>query len=283
MPWLDMPRTQLRYSDLLLRAGRPAAETHATAYEGKGLALFALGRPGEAFAEIDSAAALFDSPEARLQQAEWRVIPQALGLPGDGTRDWQTRLAEMADDSSVGHRAVWALALAGLAARDTAEARRWTERLPTEHPLRALIDARWAALRGDLALALARTDSARLHFQATRPPDPFAGAVFHLLRGDWLAASGDPARADREWLWYEGADIEGWPVGLSQAGEVDAALGVFARLKRARALLVPGSSAADSLRACRHVARIQELWSEAEPVMRPLADEAAALSGSCPR
>jgi tetratricopeptide (TPR) repeat protein len=281
-PWLDMPRTQLRYCDLLLRAGRPSAEAHATAHEGKGLALFALGRLDEALAEIDSAVALFDSPEARLQQAEWRVIPHALGLPGAGTRNWELRLAAMADDSSVGSRAAWALALARLAAGDTSEARRWSERLPAGHPLRALIDAGRAAAAGDFALALTRTDSVRLQFQVTRPPDPFAGAVFHLLRGDWLAASGEPARADREWLWYEGSDVEGWPEGLSQAGEVDAALGVFARLKRARALLAPGSSTGDSLRACSHLGRIGELWSEVEPPLRPLVDEAAALARGCP-
>jgi tetratricopeptide (TPR) repeat protein len=280
--WLDMPRTQLRYSDLLLHARRPEAATHATAHEGKGLALFALGRLDEALAEIDSAAALFDSPEARLQQAEWRVIPRALGLPGADTRAWERRLAEMAGDSSVGSRAIWALALARLAAGDTADARRWSGRLAAGHPLRALIDAGQAAAGGNFALALTLTDSVRLHFQVTRPPDPFAGAVFHLLRGDWLAASGEPAHADREWLWYEGSDVEGWPEGLSQAGEVDAALGVFARLKRARALLAPGSSAGDSLRACGHLARIGELWSDVEPPLRPLADEAAALGRRCP-
>jgi hypothetical protein len=69
---------------------------------------------------------------------------------------------------------------------------------------------------------------------------------------------------------------------LSQAGEVDAALGVFARLKRARALLAPGSSTGDSLRACSHLGRIGELWSEVEPPLRPLVDEAAALARGCP-
>jgi tetratricopeptide (TPR) repeat protein len=282
MPWLDMPRTQLRYCDLLLRAGRPAAETHATAHEGKGLALFALGRLNEALAEIDSAAALFDSPEARLQQAEWRVIPHALGLPGAATRDWESRLAELAEDSSFGSRAAWALALARLAAGDTVEARRWSERLAAAAPLRALVDAGQAAARGDFELALALTDSVRLEFQVTRPPDPFAAAVFHLFRGDWWAATSEPARADRERLWYEASDVEGWPEGLSQSGEVDGALATFARLKRARALLAPGSSAGDSLTACSHLARIGELWSDVDPVLRPLADEAATLAKSCP-
>lgn len=282
-PWLDMPHTQLRYCDLLLRAGKPSVETHATAHEGKGLALFALGRPTQALAEIDSATVLLDSPEARLQQAEWRVIPPALGLlkveDGEGRR----RLEELAADSTVGARAAWALALAHLAEGDTVEARRWTERLAPGTPLRALLEAGQAAARGDLALALARSDSARLAFQVTRPPDAFAGAVFHLLRGEWLAASGDRARADGEWLWYEASDVEGWPQGAAQAGEVDAALGVFARLKRARAARVPGATADDTARACVHLRRIAELWADPEPSMSPLVEEANALLDRCPR
>jgi hypothetical protein len=156
------------------------------------------------------------------------------------------------------------------------------ERLAAAAPLRALVDAGQAAARGDFELALALTDSVRLEFQVTRPPDPFAAAVFHLFRGDWGAATSEPARADRERLWYEASDVEGWPEGLSQSGEVDGALATFARLKRARALLAPGSSAGDSLTACSHLARIGELWSDVDPVLRPLADEAATLAKSCP-
>jgi tetratricopeptide (TPR) repeat protein len=281
-PWLDMPRTQLRYCDLLLRAGRPSAELHATAHEGKGLALFALGRLDEALAEIDAAATLFDSPEARLQQAEWRVLPQSLlGLPRADV-EWGARLLELAEDPVVGGRAAWALGMERLAAGDTSRVRQASERLAVGHPLRVLLDAGRAAEAGDFALALALTDSVRPHFQVIRPPDPFAGAAFHLLRGEWLAASGERVRADREWLWYEGSDVEGWPEGLSQAGEVDAALGVFARLQRARALLAPGAAAGDSLQACAHLRRIGELWSGADPPLRPLVDEAAALARGCP-
>jgi hypothetical protein len=278
-----MPRTQLRYCDLLLRTGQPAAERHATAQEGRGLALFALGRPDQALAAIDSAAALFDSPEAWLQQAEWRVIPRALGLPGSDTREWELRLAEMTDDRTIGHRAAWALALARLERGDSSGARQWIARLATDDPLRALAEAAQAAAAGDLATALGRTDSVRLHFRVTRPPDAFSGAVFHLFRGEWLAASGQPELADREWLWYEGADVEGWPQGLSQAGEVDAAFAAFARLKRAGALLAVGGAADDTTRACAHIRRIRELWTEVEPAMRPLADEAAVLGKHCPR
>jgi hypothetical protein len=186
----------------------------------------------------------------------------------------------MAADPLLGERAAWALALSARSSGDTATALRWIGRLAPGSPLRRLLDARDAAARGDAALALAITDSVSVAFQATRPPDAFAGAAFHLFRGDWLTSLGERAGADREWLWYEGSDIEGWPTGTAQAGEIDAALGVLARLKRARGLLASGS-AADTLRACVHLRRVNELWSGAEPAMGPLAAEAAALAGRC--
>ena len=267
-PWLDMPRTQLRYCDLLLQAGAAQPETYATAHQGKGMALFALGRIHEGLAELDAAAALFDSPEAWLEQAEWRSVPAALGYPVPDGHGWTRRLRELAQDSVVGPRAAWVLAL--LAGDDTASARPWLERLPAGSPLRRLIEARLAAGRGDLAAALALTDSVRTAFQQPQPPDPFARAVFHLLRGDWLAALRMRDRADREWLWYEASDVEGWPQGPAQAGEVSAAFGPVARLKRASALLETGSSASDTLHACAHVVRVRELWSEADSSLRGL-------------
>jgi tRNA A-37 threonylcarbamoyl transferase component Bud32 len=282
-PWLDMPETQLRYCDLLLQAGAHSAQTYGTAHEGKGLAYYALGRPRQALAEIDSAAGLLDSPEARLQQSQWRLLPAALGLPAESDREWRDRLERLADDSTVGERAAWTLALAAQSRGDTAGARRWSERIAPGTALLALLEAQAMALAGDPAGALVQTDSVRLAFQATRPPDGFAGAAFHLLRGDWNAALGRRARADAEWLWYEATDVEGWPQGLAQAGEVDAALGVFARLKRARVLLGPGGTPGDAARACLHLARVLELWHDPEPAIAPLAREAETLAERCTR
>jgi hypothetical protein len=224
-----------------------------------------MGRLAEAFAEIDSAAGLFDSPEARLQQAEWRVVARAVGLPVAGTVDWERRLADVTWDSTLAERATWALALARLAHGDTSGTRRLAERLSAGGPLRVLIDAGRAAATGDLALALRRSDSSRASFTATRPPDPFSSTVFHLLRGSWLAAAGDPRRAEREWMWHEASDIEGWPVGLARAAEVSAAFGAFARLRR----------------GCRHLERVEELWSEADSALRSLLFTAARRQG-CP-
>lgn len=283
--WLDIPASQLALSNLLL--ARPATpERRAGAHEGMGLALFALGRPAAAFARFDSAASLFDSPESRLQRAEWRLLPSALDLvpsTGDEAR-WRGRLEGLVTDSALGPRAAWALALARYVAGDTATARVWADRVTgrAAHPLRELLRALAEAARGRPGAALAITDSVRLPFKATRPPDAFASAAFHLLRGEWAAAMGDSLQADREWLWYEGSDVEGWPEGLAQAAEVSGALGVAARLMRGRLLLARARDPGDTTRACVLLRRVVELWADAEPEVRPLANEADSLARTCP-
>jgi tRNA A-37 threonylcarbamoyl transferase component Bud32 len=279
-PWLDMPETQLRYSELLLRVGPRLPQTHATAHEGIGLALYALGRPSEALAQLDSTADMLDTPEARLQQAQWRLLPASLGLPPEAAGEWRDRLERLAGDSAVRERAAWTLAFAAQARGDSSEARQWRARVPAEDALGVLLDAQARAGAGDPAGALARTDSVRIPFEAANPADRFAGAAFHLLRGDWNAALGRRAQADAEWLWYEATDVEGWPEGLAQAGEIDAALGVYARLKRARLLLSLGATPADSVHGCEHLGRVLELWSRPEPLVAPLAREAATLAAA---
>jgi hypothetical protein len=117
------------------------------------------------------------------------------------------------------------------------------------------------------------TDSTRVAFQAAVPPDAFAGTVFHLYRASWWEAASRPDLADRERTWYEASNLEGWPEGLAHAGEVDGAFASFARLQRARAPV--GDE------ACGHLARLRELWSEAEPALRAIASEVDASSRSC--
>ena len=90
--------------------------------------------------------------------------------------------------------------------------------------------------------------------------DPFARAVLYLHRGDWLLALGDSTAAQRAWLWSDAWDVEGWPQGGAQAGEVDAALSALARLRRAGLALARGPDD----EACRLVSRVRELWADAE-------------------
>jgi hypothetical protein len=286
--WFDIPATQLALSGLLLEED-PDPARRAAAHEGRGLALLALGRPAAALREIDSAAALLGSAEARLEAAEWRAILPVLGLPAaNEAGDTTSRgvLETLVVDPEFGARAAWALALGSGAAGDSAAARQWGERLDPDSPrgaaLAGLARALEEAGRGRPEQALRISDSLRRHFNVTHPPDPFAGAVFHLLRGDWLLSQGHPARADREWLWYEGGDFDGWPAGPAQAGEIDGALGVYARLKRGAAGMASARSAADSSAACGWITRVTELWREAEPVMKPLVARADSLARSCP-
>src|SRR5262249_61384740 len=72
----------------------------------------AQGRPMQAIAQFDSAAALFGTPDAELERAEWRLLPAALGLPGSDTaaRKWARHTLAAAADGPGAARAEWALA-----------------------------------------------------------------------------------------------------------------------------------------------------------------------------
>lgn len=283
--WFDIPATQVALSNILLRAGNPDAAARGSAREGKAIGFLALGRTAEALAEFDTAAALLDTDEARLQQAELRAVLPALGFPlrPEG-RDWRPQLVAFSADPTLGARATWALALGALAAGDTAEAARWRNRLGPggQAPdLGRFLGAMLAAAGGRWQAALATSDSLSAAMNATNPPDPFARSAFHLERGRWLSESGQPGGADREWLWYESSDIEGWPQGVMQAGEVDGMLGVYARLLRARVLLRPGAGPPERLAGCAYVRRVSELWSQADPQLGSLVHEADSLVRSC--
>jgi tetratricopeptide (TPR) repeat protein len=284
-PWFDIPATQVALGDLLLKVGTPDPVSRASAHEGKAIGLLALGRTAEALAEIDTAAGLFDTNLARMEQAELRVLLPALGVPlGPESRDWRRQLAVLSADPTLGPRAMWALALGSLAAGDTAEAVSWRNQLVASQrapELDRFLAAMLLAAAGRWQAALALSDSLSIALNSTSPPDPFARAAFHLERGRWLRQSGQPDDADREWLWYESSDVEGWPQGLLQAGEVDGVLGVYARLLRARTLLRPGAGPAQRRDGCGYVKRVSQLWSRADPPMRALRNEADSLVRTC--
>jgi tRNA A-37 threonylcarbamoyl transferase component Bud32 len=283
--WSDIPESQVALSDLLLGSAGADSSARASAHEGKAIGLMALGRPDQALLQVDSAAAMFGGTVAQLEQAEWRVVLRALGLPiSEG--DWRSRLGTLAGDPSLGHRAAWALAFAAYTRGDTAEGHSWRNRLGgKEPPVKALerfLAAMALAARGQWQPAVALSDSVEIAFNANEPPDPFARAAFHLQRGNWLAAAGDIPAADREWLWYEGSDIEGWPHGPAQAGEIDGMLGVYARLLRGQALLRPESAGgADRARGCAYLRRVVQLWSGAEPAFSALDTRADSLLRRC--
>jgi tRNA A-37 threonylcarbamoyl transferase component Bud32 len=283
--WSDIPESQVELSDLLLRSARSESAVRATAHEGKAIGLMALGRPRQALAQVDSATAIFGSDAARVEQAEWRLVLPALGLPVSEVGEWRARLAAFAGHSALGDRAAWALGLAAYARGDTSEGNSWQDRLRSGgsqgRALGRFLEATALAGRRQLPAALALTDSLEMAFNATDPPDPFARAAFHLQRGAWLAATGDTRAADREWLWSEGSDIEGWPQGLAQAGEIDGMLGVYARFLRGQTLLRTGAGAAERTRGCGYLTRVVELWRGAEPAFSALDARADSLLRRC--
>ena len=289
VPWFDLPWTQVALERVLLRRAAPTDSARASAQTGIALALMELGRPSEALAELDSAVALDPSAEARLQQAEWRAIPHAVGLPetsGAAEPAWDARLEGFAGDPVTAVRALWALALRRLAAGDTAGFERTRVRLDSAapaSPLAVLLRAIGEGARGRPTVAMAISDSIRPVLAVNHPPDPFAGAVFHLERGDWLAAEGDVRGAQREWAWYDGSDFEGWPAGVPQAGEIDGTFGVYAGWKRGAARLASAASAADTLAACVLLRRSARLWQDAEPAMGELRSRLDQSSKGCPR
>ncbi len=288
-PWFDIPRAQVALAGILVRRGPSGDSAQASARTGIALGLLTLGRPEAAMVQLDSAVDLSPTTEGRLQQAEWRAIPQAVGLPAlrsAADARWDRRLEELAADSATSVRALWALALRRLAAGDTAAFEHTRARLDTlapAAPLGALLRAIGEAARDRRAAAMLISDSVRPLFAVDHPPDPFAGAVFHLLRAEWLAAGGQTRAADREWGWYEGSDFEGWPAGVPQAGEIEAPFGVYARWKRGLARLAGAATAADTLAACALLARVAELGRDAEPALAPLAAAAGFRTRGCPR
>ena len=135
---LDIPEAERRLGQML--AGRPGAGPveRADGHEAQGLALVALGRGLEALPHFDSAAALFGAAEARLQAAEWRVVPAALGMwdtAGAGEDRARAALEALTHRSDrLAPRAAWALALSHLGAGDTVGASAWMTRVRSSGP-----------------------------------------------------------------------------------------------------------------------------------------------------
>ncbi|MEO7473830.1 MAG: hypothetical protein ABIY46_00670 [Gemmatimonadales bacterium] len=288
-PWFDIPATQVALDRLLLERHAATDSARASARTGMALGLMALGRPEAALLQLDSAVALFPTAEATLQQAEWRAVPQLVGLPltrSAAEPAWDARLDALGADPATAARALWGLALRRIAVGDTAGFERARARLESAgagSPLAVLLRAVGQGARGHATVALAIADSIRPVFAVDHPPDPFAGVVFHVLRADWLAARGDRAGAEREAVWYEGSDFVGWPVGSAQAGEIEGAFAPYARWRRGAARLARATTAADTVAACALLERTRTLWRRAEPAMDAARADLDRQTKACPR
>jgi len=281
----DMPELEYALGGRLsgLRSAPPAL--HGSGQIAQGVASMALGRPASALTHFDSAAALLeDRSEARIQAAEWRVIPAAFGIPGvlqPEIEKGRRELERLTADSTIGLRAAWALALDALTRDDTVRAAPWVNRVASGaaagSPLDLMLRAMGEAAAGRLDSALELSEPALAYDSAGRAGDPFFRAALHLKRGDWYAASNQPASADAAWLWYENLDVVGWPSTVAQAGEVDWALGSYARWKRGKLAASNGKLA----QGCRMMAQALSAWSRAEPSIEPLRAEASQVMRRC--
>jgi hypothetical protein len=117
----DIPETQVLLGSRLSQLGVQRF-LRAGGFEAAALGHVMLGRTDLALVGFDSAAALFDSPESRLQAAEWRMLLPALGIPMATVAEIDRARADlesMLDDPIVARRAAWALAVDAYAAGDT--------------------------------------------------------------------------------------------------------------------------------------------------------------------
>ncbi len=289
---LDLPWTQLDFGRHVVEQAARLPAVRASAHVAQGLSLVALGRLNAARAQFDSAASAYggaEAHEARLQAAEWRVLPRALlGLDADTLELERGRdaLEALLADGSAGFRAAWALAIDAYAADETVKARRYSDRLATAphgdaRTLETLLRAIDAAERGELRQALDLSEQVLESQTSTRQlqgsdyalglGDPFARSALHLLRGRWFAELGESVAAQREYVWYEAVDIAGYPgLGMPQTGEIDWSLSNHGRLLRGLALLERGEDEA----ACELLGRVVDLWSQAEHTIAPLALDA---------
>ncbi|MBK5096920.1 MAG: protein kinase [Gemmatimonadetes bacterium] len=274
-----------------------------------GLLAIALGKLGQgritsALASFDSIVAETRTPEARLQArmqaAEWRVIPYALGLDGFGLAD-----AEAGSDTLAAlwteltgvqpilrERAAFGLAILAAQTDPNAEAAAWSDSLRAlESSLEPGAVSRQSQLlaglslasAGELDLALESTDSLVTYDSVALGADPFGRAATYWLRARWQAEAGDTIAALRTLYWHENTDLEeGTAAGLVQAAEVDAAFGVHARAMTVElAGRLTGDGSVAGLPGCVLVQtrgrEVMRLWSDPDPGLLPVRRRVEAV------
>jgi hypothetical protein len=209
-------------------------------------------------------------------------------LPAEAERGRQGLAAAAAGRGPIAARAAWASAVDAYTRGDSAAGRRWRSRLRSltaGDSVRGRLDVLLAGLelaaRGNGAAALARTAPLLPFEEWQHLGDPFARAVLHARRAEWLEGGNRPDAADRAWLWYENSDFAGWLSDTLQAVEIDWALGTWSRWRRGTLAQRSGNAR----QGCAYLARVLELWAHAEPSYQPLVAEALQLRdrARCPR
>jgi hypothetical protein len=110
---------------------------------------------------------------------------------------------------------------------------------------------------------------------------PFLRSALYLKRGEWYRELNMPDSAIATWVWHENTDLEGMvPPHLVQAGEVDGALGVHARLRIMQSLSETGEPPEAICAVAREVVR---LWQQPDSALAPLRRQMEELRlEACP-
>ena len=263
----------------------------AGALAAQATALLLVGRPMAALARLDRGAGLVPRDAGyQLQRGEWRVLlpllPGApIAIPRAARDSGRQILRAVSRDDSVWPRAAWALAVDAIGRHDHREADSLIALL------RAVAVSPGVADLATFAAAISLGDAAEVDSALTlsrriylRPRDadagargPFVRALTYLHRGWWQVNRRDPEAAERAWLWHENNDVRGLPTGEPLEGELDAALSAVARLLRAENLVALDRDDA----ACHLLARVADLWRDAEPAFDALRIRVAAARKPC--
>jgi len=262
--YVELPASQSRLGEQLLELGREirSPEDEAAAWLAISLGSLGQGRIDEALAALDSIAGRLGSYEARLQAAEWRVVPWSLGFDGFDDAAAQHGASELeqlyreAGDGSYRARIALALALFGERNDSQGRAAEWKDSLsantapdgvaPDRWDPSLLLEAAVLAGRGDPQGALAVSSGLVVYDSIALQQFPFGRASTYWLRSAWQMATGDTASALRSLYWHENTDLEeGTMPGIAQAAEIDAAFGVHARVASVR--LAAGRTGGESI------------------------------------
>jgi tetratricopeptide (TPR) repeat protein len=279
----DLATVQLGVGAGLAASADVSAGRRAHGLVASGLALAALGRPVAGLAQLDAAVALAtpDREMLALQVAQWRVLAAALDITGVPDTDVVAArgvLEGLSLHPGLGGRASWALALEALRRGDAAAAERFMARVPPRDS--ALRDLLAAVEAGSHAPQQALNLTARwrdVREEQEGLGEPFARAILHIRRAEWLEALGQGESAARERRWHENSDFVGWLRGPIQAAEVDWVVGAYRRVR-------DGMQAAETGHrdACADLRRVVDtLWADAEAGVSVLRDEARAKAQVC--
>lgn len=292
--YVELPGSQEMLGQRLVTIAREIRSPDDAAH---GMLAIALGRLGQgrirdAMSAFDTIALITDELEARLQAAEWRVLPPAVGLEGFSELAADSGIAELQEvwrtpgvETRHRRRAAFGIAAYELHTGTEPAPSPWrdslakVDTLPEMRPgwdAIALLETLELADRGDFDEALGRTVALVRYDSLALERYPFSRALSYWIRAGLQAASGDTTEALRTLFWHENTDLEeGTAPGIAQAAEIDAAFGVHARIRSIElasnlSIEAPGAGLpiCDLVRSrSREVLR---LWSDPDSALQPL-------------